>query len=208
MKKPIIGIISQPYGFNEEGIFRKRYYVLDNYTKIIANNNAIPIGILMNDLQVIKESLDMCDGFIITGGILIQDYHLKVIDYAIKNNKPLLGICMGMQALAMYSTKEKVLTKVDNHNEVNHSVNIIDQDSHLYNIFKTNKLEVNSYHNYQVNTIGNNFKIVAKSDDNVIEAIEYKDKNNFIIGVQWHPELLETMQPLIKELIKRSNNEN
>ena len=37
------------------------------------------------------------DGFIMAGGGKIHPYHLQVVEYVIKNNKPFLGICMGMK---------------------------------------------------------------------------------------------------------------
>ncbi len=225
MKKPIIGIICQPFGWQDNSVFTNRYYILDNYSQVIMKNGGIPIGIIMNDLELIEDSLKLCDGFLITGGIAIKDYHLKVIDYALKNNKPLLGICMGMQALALYSLAENkeekglmLIPQKHIHNDeitqetkqkTIHKVNIIKKNSHLYQIFKKDQLEVNSFHNYQVKKVGKNFEIVGKSTDGIIEIIEHIDKNKFIVGVQWHPELLDSMQPLIKTFIEKSRiNEN
>ena len=225
MQKPIIGIICQPNGFDNEEIFKNRYYILDNYVQAITNNNGIPIGILMNNLETIEDNLKLCDGFLITGGIRVCDYHLKVIDYAIKNNKPFLGICMGMQALAMYSLKSSnekntlsLITKPHNHYDSNndihnknktiHKVNIINKKSHIYKVLKNDIIDVNSYHNYHVTKLGNDFEVCGYSEDGLIEVIEHKDKNKFILGVQWHPELLESMTPLIKEFIKKSGSLN
>lgn len=51
------------------------------------------------------------------------------------------------------------------------------------------------------------FKVTAVSNDNIIEAIEYIDDNNFILGVQFHPEDLNNTEALynyfIEEIIKR-----
>lgn len=158
----------------------------------------------------------------LTGGIRIDKYHLKIIDYAIKNNIPILGICCGMQAMAMYSLNNfneiKVLEKIDstiNHNgtaarnSLVHQVKI-KQDSWLFKIFDKTEIEVNSYHNFKVKKIGKNFDIIAKSKDNIIEAIEYKNKDQFVLGVQWHPELLSNHSIIFQEFIRqaRKYNEN
>ena len=208
MNKPIIGIICQPDGFSSNDVFKPRYYILNTYTKSINNNGGIPIGIVMNNLDVMDDTLELCDGFLITGGSIVKDYHLKIIDYALKAKKPLLGICMGMQALAMHSlhTLEEydVLKKVGNHNHTNHIVNIMSKNSHVYKVFKKNRIEVNSYHNYCVEKIGDCFEICGYSPDNIPEIIEHKDKNIFVVGVQWHPELMDKMSPLIQKFIEEA----
>lgn len=222
MTKPVIGIITQISGWNDDSVFTNRYYVLDNYVKAIVKAGGIPIAILMNDLQVIPESLELCDGFLIPGGIIIKDYHLQVIDYAIKNNKPLLGICMGMQAIAMYSLNKKVEKEVlekiaepnfhndnvtkSNRDKIAHKAQIIKKESYFYKILEKEEIEVNSFHKYKVKNIGTNFEIVAKSEDGLIEVIEAKDKTNFILGTAFHPELLPSMQNLFKTFIEKSRN--
>ena len=55
---------------------------------------------------------------------------------------------------------------------------------------------VNSAHHQALGKIANALTISARSEDDVIEAIEYKDPaaNPFLIGVQWHPERLYLVQ--------------
>ena len=57
MTKPIIGIVLQPSFTDNDEVFQNRYYVLDNYTQAIYQNGGIPIGLVMNNLEVIKENL-------------------------------------------------------------------------------------------------------------------------------------------------------
>lgn len=220
LNKPIIGIVSQSYGFDDDALFKDRYYILDNYPKCLVECDAIPIGIVFNNLQVIPENLKICDGFLLTGGIRIDNYHLQIIDYAIKNKIPILGICCGMQAMAMYSLKEQtesnVLSKINSllsHDSKGskqdkgrkaHKIKIIDEDSWLYKLFQQKVIEVNSYHNYQINNVGSNFKITALSEDGIIEAIEYNNNNQFVLGVQWHPELLREQQVILKKFISEA----
>ena len=66
-----------------------------------------------------------------------------------------------------------------------HSINI-KKGSLLHKIIGLDKIQVNSRHIYSVKNL-NKAKIVAESEDGIIEAIEFENRK-FAIGVQWHPE--------------------
>ena len=149
------------------------------------------------EIEDLERVLNLCDGFILPGGDTWYRLDEVVIDYAIRRDKPLLGICLGMQALSKVLSGEKKVgydntIKNDtliNHLEPNknyvHSV-IIDRNSKLYSIIGEEKIWVNSRHSYHVPELDNTL-ICARSSDGLIEGVELKDKK-FIIGVQWHPE--------------------
>lgn len=149
------------------------------------------------DIKDLERVLNLCDGFILPGGDTWYRLDEVVIDYAIRRDKPLLGICLGMQVLSKVLSGEKKVgydntIKNDtliNHLEPNknyvHSV-IIDRNSKLYSIIGEEKIWVNSRHSYHVPELDNTL-ICARSSDGLIEGVELKDKK-FIIGVQWHPE--------------------
>lgn len=115
-----------------------------------------------------------------------------------RTNKPLLCICRGHQVLnvalggTLYQDLEEGCQTIE-HMKSNYPMNLpshhalIDRDSKLFNIFTNDKIGVNSFHHQAVKELGHNLKVTAKSDDGVIEAIEYND-GRFIIGIQWHPE--------------------
>ena len=203
--KKIIGIIPSTLGFNTNNPFDDKYYVQNTYINKI-NKYAKPIILAPNNLELNNEILDLCDSFLIIGGNKVHKYHFDVIEYAIKTNKKLLGICLGLQAIGMYSNNdlnEKTLYKIDNHYHDNitnknkellvHEVEI-DKESSLSKLIGT-KLKVNSIHNYALKYISPPFKVVGKYN-NVIEAIEYKN----IIGIQFHPELMNNTDNLFKWL--------
>lgn len=149
------------------------------------------------DIKDLESVLSLCDGFILPGGDTWYSLDEVVIDYAIRRDKPLLAICLGMQALSkvLSGEKEKAYDNtiknntLINHLEPNkdyvHSV-IIDKNSKLYSIIGKKEIWVNSRHSYHVPELDNTL-VSARSSDGLIEGVELKDKK-FIIGVQWHPE--------------------
>ena len=56
-------------------------------------------------------------------------------------------------------------------------------------------LGVNSFHHQAVDRIAPGFLAAAKSPDGVIEAIEPERSGRFVLGVQWHPEMMALAQP-------------
>lgn len=103
MKKVIIGILGTSEYMKTNDAFYDVYKYSNNYIKKIVENDAVPLLIPLVDDKLIEETLDMCDGLLLPGGRYIKEVNFKVIDYFYQRKKPILGICMGMQTLAMYS---------------------------------------------------------------------------------------------------------
>ena len=102
----------------------------------------------------------------------------------------------------------KVELNYDNSDMARHEIKIIDYESLLFDIFGRNKLEVVSLHKTILKDIGDSFKKTAISCDGVIEGIELKDPNKFVLGIQWHPEWDDdnaVIRRLVKEGEKRKN---
>jgi putative glutamine amidotransferase len=68
-----------------------------------------------------------------------------------------------------------------------HSV-IIDPSSRLLDFCGASRTEVNSWHHQAVLEPAPGLRASAHAPDGVIEAIEWGDDSNWIVGVQWHPE--------------------
>lgn len=186
----IIGIITRNE-ISEEGHNTKIIYK-DIYESI-AKNGGIPIGIILDNNY--KKLIDMCDGVIFQGGDSFEHYDFIALEYAYKMDKPVLGICLGMQLMGQLFNGK--LISVNNHKKklsYAHSVKI-NKNSLLYKIYKSECIKVNSRHKECV--INTTLNISGLSNDNIIEAIEAKGKK-FFLGVQWHPE----------SMIDYDNNQN
>lgn len=203
--RPIIGIVGRLYNGDANII------CIEEVRRAVTKFGGIPILILPvdkddlslknlyseEDIKDLENVLKKCDGFILPGGDTWYQLDEVVIDYAIRYDKPLLAICLGMQALSKvlsgderigYDNTIKNNTSI-NHLEPNktyvHSV-IIDEDSKLYSIIGEKEIWVNSRHSYHVPSLVDGL-ISARSSDGLIEGVELKDKK-FILGVEWHPE--------------------
>jgi putative glutamine amidotransferase len=114
---------------------------------------------------------------------------------------PLLGICYGMQVLNVYrkgTLIQDIVRKIP-HALVHKQGEPRDRFSHRLIIEENSRLEkmngslnglINSHHHQSIDRIGENLKVTAKATDGVIEAIEDVRADKFILGIQWHPELL------------------
>ena len=192
--KPIIGIITRKSISEEKHDINIIY---NDIEKCIIDSGGIPIGITL--ISNYKNLINMCDGIIFQGGDNEEGYDLYALKYAYDINKPVLGICLGMQLMGMLF--DGIMIDIDNHKKklsYAHTVTL-SKNSKLYNIFKTNNIKVNSRHKSVIKTT--KLKIVGISNDGYIEALEDSTKT-FFIGVQWHPESMANYDNSQKNLFK------
>ena len=128
------------------------------------------------------------------------EFELDIAAAALKKDLPVLGICGGEQALNVVlggSLYQDITAQVANAGEHQqsekktqggHRVQIPD-GTRLRAIVGQSSLEVNTTHHQAVNQLGKGLIVDAIADDGVIEGIE-STHHRFVIGVQWHPEVL------------------
>lgn len=189
--------------------FNKKYYLSSSFQEIFENLNILWIPIVSEKFS--EEICEMCDGLLVTGSV--HDVHPKyyqeqvlsgkeykydefpmvkrAVELFSKNNKPILGICAGIQEINVVFGGT-LNQRIENHNlrDSNKHKIEIKKDSLLYDVYKESNMGVNSYHKQSVNKIAPGFKITAISSDGVIEAMETEK----IIAVQWHPEVVNDIK--------------
>lgn len=121
---------------------------------------------------------------------------------AMDDGLPLFGVCRGCQVINVAAGGslhqdlattfgKPIVRHFQQHVEEGPSHFIdVEAGSRLAEIAGAARVRVNTYHHQAVNRLGAGLKITARATDGVVEAIETVDPNRFVLGVQWHPELL------------------
>ena len=184
------------------------------YLDFLAQFNLELIYLTENDPDL-SDLLNQCDYLLLTGGNDIDScfyneplsdkaenvrkstdlFDFEIIRYAEKTKKPLFGICRGLQAINVYF-KGSLLQDIENHREIsnNHFINLNCGKNFLTEIFAESILNVNSYHHQAINRLAFDLTVCAKSNDDIIEAIEHKFLP--IVATQWHIEKLNNQDSL------------
>jgi putative glutamine amidotransferase len=133
------------------------------------------------------------------------EFELELIDLALSQDIPLLGICGGTQAINVAlggSLYQDIATELPNANQheqgakkgkAGHPIEI-HPGTRLRQIVQKQVLEVNTTHHQAVRRIGKGLRVNATANDGLIEGIESPD-HRFVLGVQWHPEALVGQDP-------------
>ena len=136
-----------------------------------------------------------------------SDFELSLLKEVISLNKPVLGICYGMQLInvffggVLYQDIESQVSVEINHTK-NYHIVVITENRFL----KEGTFSVNSTHHQAIKELGKGLLAFAFSTDNLIEAF-YKEEYPFLVGVQWHPELMiedENALSLFKSFVEAS----
>ena len=220
-QQPVIGITAN--------YVERDARLADRYDLSVVEAGGTPLLIPpVADRDVIASTLEHIDGLLLTGGADINPLwtgeepvaelsninstrdlpELLATRLAYNRQIPILGICRGIQTLAVAldgKVRQHVASEIKHsqdapREELTHSVTIGDGTT-LRGIFGgAGRMFVNSIHHQAVAAPGRRFRVSARAADGVIEAIESNEYKP-VIGVQWHPEWLPEGAPLFKWLI-------
>ncbi len=239
-RQPVIGITGN-YG-------EQTCKLGEGYYKQIVRAGGTPLIIPpLTDEGTILETLEHVDALLLSGGADINPLfmgeepqprlggicaerdlpELLITRLAFNRQLPILGICRGIQTLAVAlggkvaqditciskTCRESSLSNSAtlikhsqdaDRSEPTHSV-FLSESSSLREIFGYEQLFVNSFHHQAVSSPGPHLKVTATATDGVIEAVE-STEHKPIIGVQWHPECMgDDGLPLFQWLVREAD---
>jgi putative glutamine amidotransferase len=207
------------------------------YVDAIVHAGGTPIIVpFTDDMQVLRQLYELVGGILFAGGedpdpALYGEtplphmgtvskrrdkLELQLLGWALADQKPLLGICRGMQLLnihlggTLYQDIPVQLPDASDHNsstkrkslvDIAHTLRV-DEHSQLAKVLRSTTVGANTHHHQAIKTLGQGLVANAWSEDGLIEGIELPGAR-LAIGVQSHPESLEaTAEPLWRHFFK------
>ena len=129
-----------------------------------------------------------------------QDWDFELAKLALEHELPVLGICYGMQLLALGTggglfqhLPEDRPSCADHASGEPQSIRI-DTGTKLERLLGIDRVNAVCRHHQALSRVSSDWLIAAKSEGGTIEAIEHKT-HPFALGVQWHPELSHEGSP-------------
>jgi putative glutamine amidotransferase len=179
-----------------------------NYGEAISRAGGMPV--FLSPLEDVLSYAEIIDALLIPGGRDIHpfyyhedmlpqvepvpqersDFEISLLKAVMKLNKPVFGICYGMQLInvasggTLFQDIDSQLSSDIDHRKDYHKI-VIQENRFL----KKGEFLINSTHHQAVKKLGTGLEGFAFSSDNLIEAFQAKDYP-FLVGVQWHPERL------------------
>jgi putative glutamine amidotransferase len=203
------------------GVWDQRAVLVpESYVRMVREAGARPV-VLPPDEAGAPELVRRLDGLVLAGGADIEPVRygaapheltvtrpdrdageLAVLDAALEVDLPVLGVCRGMELLAVaYGGKLHQHLPDLLAGEVGHQPEPGVYGSHPARFAPGSRAaaifgvraEVNSYHHQAVADAGG-LTVTGWADDDVIEAVE-DPARRFVFGVQWHPEAARDVRP-------------
>ena len=181
-------IVSSKLYVDKYGVWSSSY---DTDVQNLLSSLNIKIISYLNFNNKFSKKIKEAKGLILLGGGDLYKYNKKrenqirdkiekkLFREFYKTNKPILAICRGFQLIM--DANNIPMIKKNGHVRTKH--NLIIKNSRF---IKYKNLNVNSFHNYIIEKVPINFKIVSKLRDGSVEIAEHKKKK--ILCLMFHPE--------------------
>jgi len=204
-------------------------YIENDMLNYICRKGVLPVLIPNLKDGPSEEIMKELDGFIFQGGAdlapesygekpIIEGkwlgdrhrdiYELKVMDFAVKSGKPVLGICRGLQLMNVYfgGTLYQDIATMRTDAIAHRNAELYDKIKHPVKFTKGKLLDnlygdvenphVNTVHHQAIKDLGSDLEVLANCPhDDIIEAITYtKTSPGKIMAVQWHPEFSHSLK--------------
>jgi len=209
MSRPVIGITTSCGPDPKETKPNERFYVNRLYADRLVEAGADPI--LLTTLTPPEVARGIVDGLLIPGGddidashfgqenhprVNLEDrgrfpYEKSLLD-VLSSETPVFGICYGSQAMNVYRGGDLLQHIPDRVPDSKHSggtvqTYAVEPESRLAGLLGAGEAQGESSHHQANDRAGDGLRVVARTPDGVVEAIE-DTGDRWFVGVQWHPE--------------------
>jgi putative glutamine amidotransferase len=170
------------------------------------------------DADSLTQVLDMLDGFVLVGGADLdprndgymlhssvkpmearrENFDRRLAQEIANRRMSLMAIGVGLQLINLVEGGNlfyhipidlpNALPHRDAQDSNHRHSLVVESDSILGRVYGEGEIRVTSRHHMAIDRLADSFRVTARCQDGVIEGIESRDPNWFVVGCQFHPE--------------------